>query len=404
MKKSILALILAMAILLTGCITDEDDNEQSEQEKASESNETPESIDSDENQGDSEEETLTLSSGEEAETQIEQIPIKADYCLAFDAIIAIAWSNEKQNRKNDIDEQVREHFKGREEMGSDSPFRDLLEVYSFEEVKNMDLKTLAEVFPDCLKANSYIPDAWITIWKKKYAEGFEILMEMGFESLWEEQCLPFLTEQSKMVENAFIRDSITQNVILDIQRLKPERELGVFTVFLTYFSTGTVSFQLSENSYLTNYWSNDISTQSALWLLTHELIHSFSSEELKEIYRQAIKADEFLSKTYKALSVPNHEEEFVVALEHFISVRNGVRTEREARESISEWYGSCMPVAVIVFDELMKLTDIPEDINAWIIDLFESEVIKAGEIESKAESISPGFVEKFTKRWGDIIN
>jgi hypothetical protein len=116
-----------------------------------------------------------------------------------------------------------------------------------------------------------------------------------------------------------------------------------------------------------------------------------------------LKADEFLGAIKDVLarymSDPGDEEEFVVALEHFVSTRNGVRTESAAYRSISGWYEGTMPIGMIVFDELIKHGDIPDDINAWIIGLFENGIIKAGEIEVSAKSISSDFAERFRNRW-----
>ena len=89
------------------------------------------------------------------------------------------------------------------------------------------------------------------------------------------------------------------------------------------------------------------------------------------------------------------EEEFVIALEHYISLKNNVTTKDEAYKSFLSLYGdSCFPVAVIIFDELVRFSKLPEDFNEWICDLLSNGGIKVGRVESQVNGILPGYIER----------
>lgn len=347
-------------------------------------------------------ETISPDPENSGEPSIEPSAVVFKPCFAFDAIRAISEHHYGTKRGSEIDAIIQDAFTDMEQHPSDLYYRLFAENYTFEEIENMDLNTVAEVYPDCLKVTSWIDSEQLVSVREMFVSGFKILKEIDFNSLWEEHCLPLLTTQCEAGTTAANEDIRTARIMSDVRVLKPDAELESFTVYLTYFHDGA-SFQLTDASYLTSYESERINIGEFLWLATHELIHGVSNAALLETYKQAYQTDDFLKKTkyilYTKNSRPGDEEEFVVALEHFVSVRNDVRTESEAYSSISSWYGGCMPVAVIVFDELMKLGELPEDVNAWLIGLFENGTIKTGEIESKVESISPGFVERFMNRW-----
>lgn len=142
---------------------------------------------------------------------------------------------------------------------------------------------------------------------------------------------------------------------------------------------------------------------AVLRLFTHEMLHGYVNNKLREVYRYTYKNDEFMKKTNFVLfikkSSPSDEEEFVVALEHFISYKNALITKEEADRSIFNYYDHCMPLAVIVYDELVKYGKIPIGINDWILELFFNGAIKVNEIENRANKIFPGYSNKFYKTW-----
>lgn len=62
-------------------------------------------------------------------------------------------------------------------------------------------------------------------------------------------------------------------------------------------------------------------------------------------------------------------------------------------------YGSCMPIAVILFDLLMKYNKIPDDINDWIVKCFDSGGIEVGNIREQVERILPYYYLRFCNEW-----
>jgi len=262
-----------------------------------------------------------------------------------------------------------------------------------DEIEKMDLKVFIEAYADCIKGNEH---------ERQFLKGLEVLKAMDFTSLWEQHCLPFLNKQCDGY-NSVLKERIVSDVLSDIQKMKPDEKIDDINIYLTYFSW-PVAFQLSPTSYLTYDGSNDsIDLKGVLRLFAHELLHGVSNEKTREIYRQTYQTDELLKKTTHVLFVkqgsPSDEEEFVVAIDHYVSLKNGLMAKDEAYQNIFHYYKSTMPVAVIVFDELVKLGKIPEDINSWIYDLFINGTIEVGEIETKVNSILPGYADNFMKIW-----
>jgi len=298
-----------------------------------------------------------------------------------------------------VKEQIENNLKcldGLEDMVNDKYIRFLLDCYSLEEIEKFDLKTLTEVFLNYFKGDEF---------EKEFAQGFEALKNMDFTRFWEEHCLPVLNNLCNRL-NLLLEgiDISISSLLADIEKLKPDEKIEDIKIYTAYFPYG-VSMNLSASSYLTNAGVNgeEINITSVLRLLAHELIHGFPSKKIKDIYIKTCEEDKFLIKSkdvlYNKKASSNGEEEYIVALEHYISLKNGLMTKKEAYESIFSWYESCMPIAVIIFYELVKLNEIPEDINSWIYDLFASETIKIGEVEIKVNEILPGYVDNFMNVW-----
>lgn len=326
------------------------------------------------------------------------IKINCKPCFAFDALAAITlFKANRDGFRNDIPyvkEQLEKYFAEIEIAASNCYFNYFIEHYSFDEIEKMGLNEFAESYPNCIKGKDY---------EKEILKGIDILVAMDFTKLWEIHCLPFLSKQCDGF-NSVLKDNTVSGVLSDIQNLKPDKEINDINIYLTYFSW-PVSFNLSPTSYLTNHGGNiDYNIKSVLRMFAHELIHGVSNEKSRSIYKNMYKNDDLLKKTNHVLFVnkgsPSDEEEFVVALEHYISFKNGIITKKEAFESLFFYYESCMPIAIIIFAELLfKEIKIPDDINSWIYGLFESGVIKVNEIEQKVNSILPGYVDNFIKIW-----
>ncbi len=320
-------------------------------------------------------------------------------CFTFDALAAISLREANLNGfRSDIPyvkEQIEKNFQGIKIPGSDSYFGLLTDRYSLEEIEKMDLKTFTEIYADCIKGNEL---------EKQFLQGLQVLKGMDFTHLWEEYCLSFLKKQCDEY-NAVLEseNKMVTGVLSDIQYIKPKERIADINIYMTYF-TQSVSFVVGANSYLTNHSGNDnINVKSVLRLFTHELTHGVSNTKTREIYIKACENDEFLKKSKYILvhkkACTSNEEEYVVALDNYISFKNGLISKEEAHKNIFNHYESCMPIAVIIFDELIKLEVIPKDVNSWIYELFANDIIKTGNIKDKVNVISPGYVENFMNIW-----
>lgn len=268
-------------------------------------------------------------------------------------------------------------------------------LYSFDEIEEMDLKSFVEVYKNCIKGNEF---------EKQFLKGLKILKDMNFSHLWEEYCLPFLNKQCGEYNLVLeLENKMVSGVLSDIQYIKPKLKIDDINIYMTYF-TQSVSFVVGANSYITNHKKDsEINIKSVLRLFTHELTHGISNEKTRGLYIEACKNDVFLMKSKYILvnkkACTSDEEEFVVALDNYISLKNGLISEEEAHKNIFNHYESCMPIAVIIFDELVKLAVLPKDINSWIYDLFANDIIKTGNIKDKVNAISPGYVDNFMNIW-----
>lgn len=318
-------------------------------------------------------------------------------CLAFDALGAIIFSDYCRNDIPDIKDKVQSFFNGIHISPSNVFFDLLINHHTLDEIETFDLKTLADIYPKYIDENAYVSK-----YKDSLLRGLEILQEVKFNDFWAKECLPILVKQCEDFLFAFNENKIT-SLVNDIQKVKQTQTIRDIHISMTYFMW-PVSFNLTTNSYLTNYALNTpIHPNGIMQLLTHELCHRFSNSNTREIYQDTYNKDKYLKRTNWFLSViigsSGDEEEFVVALEHAIAVKNGLETKEQAFEKIFGHYKSCMPITVILFSEIAKLSEIPDNINSWIYDKFTDGTIKVGEIESKVKSILPGYVESFEKYW-----
>ena len=318
-------------------------------------------------------------------------------CLAFDSLGALIFSDYCRSDLPYIKEKVQAFFSGIHINPSNKFFDVLINHYSLNQIETFDSKTLADIYPKHIDENAYV-----SAYKDYLLRGFQILQDVKFDDFWRKECLPILNKQCDEFLFALDKNKIN-NLLKDIQKVKQDREIRDIHVSMTYFMW-PVSFNLTADSYLTNCKLNDtVNTNNIMQLFTHELCHRFSNNKIREIYRYAYKNDQYLKRTNWFLSViigsPGDEEEFVVALEHAIAVKNGLETTAQAYEKIFDHYKSCMPITVILFNEITKLNELPNDINAWIYEKFIDGTIKAGKIKNKVKSILPGYVENFEKFW-----
>ncbi|MCL1826716.1 MAG: hypothetical protein FWG20_01625, partial [Candidatus Cloacimonetes bacterium] len=95
-------------------------------------------------------------------------------CFAFDALAAIEGRSRLRDDIPYIKEQIEENFTGMDFItSSDIYYRFLLDKYSFDEIEKMDLKTLAELYPDCIDDSKFWWEQKNT--KEHFIKSFEVL-------------------------------------------------------------------------------------------------------------------------------------------------------------------------------------------------------------------------------------
>lgn len=314
-------------------------------------------------------------------------------CLALDALAAITFCNMCRNDIPQVKESIDKHFENIKISPADAYFNWLIEKYTLGEIENFNLQDLVNKFPACIQNEALRGD---------FLRGLDALQAMDFANLWQTRCLPVLEAQCKQYDQAFA-DGAARALLTDVQKLKPHEKIEDITVYLLYF-TWPISFYLTPSAYQTN---NPIEGEfNARWVLrlfAHELLHRFSNDDLRKLYRETAEQDDFFTKTknvlFNDIGSPSDEEEFVVALDRFLSVNHGLFTEEEVYQNLFSHYDSCMPIAIITFNALMKYGEIPTDINYWISQLFYNGTIRAGEIENRVDEILPGFSDAFKSKW-----
>jgi hypothetical protein len=272
-------------------------------------------------------------------------------------------------------------------------------------IEKLTVSELAAVYPELLpKAAVSNPEtAFLLKNADDIAEGLRRMAEYDFESFWRRHFYDILlgvceeyTKYAEKYDLARLFDDV--NVIRQIEKIDNIR------VYVSFFSSG-ISFMLNACSYVQGYWAEHPTTPEKLvCTLAHELCHGFINGELKSLYKNAYTNDPFLRHTHWFMincCGSTDEEEFVVAIENYIAVRNGIRTLEQAREDVGIRYLSCMPISVILFDLLCKENPIPKDINGWFINCFESGYINIGEIKVQAEALYGGFGANFYETWNN---
>ena len=311
-------------------------------------------------------------------------------CFAFDALAAIVLHKADCNGfRNDIPyvkEQSDTYFNELKIPGSDSYFHLLADNYSFDNIEKMDLKTFTEIYTNCIKCSEF---------ETEFIKGLKILNDMNFTFLWDKYCLPFLHRQCDEYNSLIkLENETVSGVLSDIQKVKSNEKIDDINIYMTYF-TKPVHMSLSSHGYITNHSENEeINIKRILNMFAHELTHGFANKQIREIYEKTREEDEFLKKTKSIMykwGQTGDEEEFVCALSDYISYKNGLI----AKEDVYNQNYINTPVRFIVLNELLKLGEIPNDVNAWIYGLFENGTIKAGEIMDKINILSPGYVDNF---------
>lgn len=265
----------------------------------------------------------------------------------------------------------------------------------FSEIEKLSIFDLQRIYPPLMDTlDSIIPS------KAGVSTALERMMQSNFEQKWKLMCLPVIKRWCDDFTHTTEKINFG-NIFSDIKKLKAsDKEIDKILVYISYFSYPT-SFQLSSNVYVTCCdFGEKLDEKGLIRLMIHELSHGFLNEETEKYYLHAVNNDPFLKQTnwfLKNFRGSFNEEEFVVSMEHAIAVKNAVESYDDAKQILFKHYGSCMPIAVIVFDLLMKENSLPYDLNAWLIECFKTGKIEVGNIKKQVDSILPCYSDSFFK-------
>ena len=319
-------------------------------------------------------------------------------CLAYDALCAIAHSKFKVVREGEpyLKEYMAAITKGLVLPNSVSQISHILrDALPPDEIENLSIGKLSESFPDMIEkgGNEYIyqhKDDITTALKRMAKNDFGTFWTTHYHELLVNVC----DQYSKWVMQYDL-----EALKRDIGIVRGLEDVGNIRVYVSYFSNAT-SYALTANTYVCGYSTEYPMTPDRLvCVLAHELCHGFMNDNLEREYLKLCESDDFLHRTHWAVNRNSfNEEEFVVAVENFLAVRNGLRTIEQARELLFIWFGSCMPVAALTFEQLILEKDVPRNMNEWFIECLAKR-IHAGSVKEQVDAVHSGFSSNFQKNW-----
>ena len=318
-------------------------------------------------------------------------------CFAFEALASLVFCNYMRNDIPKVKDWVDKAFQGICIRPSNRFFDLLVSHYSINEIEAFDMNKLAKVYPLYLDENSYVKQ-----FKSELIKGLEILRNSNFSELWKSDILPTLSRQCDDVVSCS-NNKKTGDILSEIAIVQQKKICDDIYIFFSY-AAYPISFKLSPNSYITSSAvGSPIDIDYFLQMLGHELCHGFSNTKTRQAYRNACNHDQYLNKVNWFLNEfcgnPGDEEEFVQAIEHTIAVKHNLETYDGIIQHFHSFYHCSVPMAILLFIELYKLNGLPDDMNEWIYKVLTDGTIEIGQIESKVNTIMPGYSDRFLEFW-----
>lgn len=309
-------------------------------------------------------------------------------CLAFEALASLVFCNYCRKDIPKVAEWVNNTYNGIQISPSNSYFDILIAHYNMNEIESLDVKQLTEIYP------KYIDN-------EKILNGLRRLKESDFDKIWGGSILPVLEDQCNKLLSACDCKKIDR-LLSDIEKIHRKPIADDITVYMTYF-TFPVSFLLTPNCYLTNApINNSLNTKETLSIFIHELCHRFADQKTISAYIDLISKNDYIKRSYFFLSnivgESGYEEEFVCAIENAIAVKQGLKTYKEAIDTLSWRYKHSIPVAIILFSKLEALNNLPDQINDWLCTELNN-LLCPGRIEEAVNRIIPGYTDNFRSAW-----
>jgi len=240
-----------------------------------------------------------------------------------------------------------------------------------------------------------VSEKLITGYAQRYVSAFKALKAINFNKIWTEQLTQHIDLSVQQYYQSLHQYNISE-ILSDISVLKAE-SIDDFDVIITYFSY-PIGFALNSGMLL---FIGSFEPNKLLSIVIHELMHCFSSKELEQRYCQIKEQDVFLKETNRTLIEKFHstyEEEFVVAIELFMSLRHNLYIRDELLQMAKERYDSCMPLSVIFFEYLCTEMSQLKSYNDWLLERLDSKYFYDTTIREKADRIIPGFSSNYYQK------
>lgn len=319
-------------------------------------------------------------------------------CFAFEALASLVFCNYCSSDIPGVKEWVEKTYSDIDVGPSNAFFDILIRHHSLEEIDSMDIDDLLKVYPSYLKDND-----WTARFAEAVIKGLQQLKASDFELLWYDTLLPILNKQCESFLNACESKKV-DGVLRDVEVIQGKPIGNNIVVYMTHF-TCQVSFILTPACYLTHGTiGEEFDTGSTLALFAHELCHRFSRPNSVDAYKKLCEGSDYLKRSWYFLSnivgESSYEEEFVMAIEGVISLRQKLRNYDAVIYHLSTMYRNSIPIAIILFSRLALLDDLPSDINEWICEMLTNE-IKSSDIEKMVDSIVSGYTDKFNLIWSE---
>lgn len=315
-------------------------------------------------------------------------------CLAFEALGTVVFSSYYRDDLPAAKKWVEDNLSAIKVPCGNGLFSLLTEAYPLEEIERFDVRKTCRVMSETVDRNYSDAD-----WHDDMILGLQKLIDGDFTELWEKHLFPeiFGCCESFLEE---INVNTRASILRDVCAVRGLDSLPTVKIYISHFSNG-MSFQLTGSSFLTS--TRLLEPVYFMKLVAHELSHGFSDSRSRQLYLDSCDQDPFLKRTkwflYTILGSTSDEEEYVQAVDRFISMRNGIRTREEILTSFLGDYRCSIPLAVIVFDELCKIGELPCDMNGWIQRIMTDGTVQIGKIEEQVDSIVPGYSDHFRKEW-----
>ncbi|MCL2407016.1 MAG: hypothetical protein FWC95_03730 [Defluviitaleaceae bacterium] len=219
-----------------------------------------------------------------------------------------------------------------------------------------------------------------------FVNQLKILKTVNFEQLWRADLLPLIQNVIQSREAMYGKVTM-KNAFEDIQKLKQAPFQSDINIYIAALS-GHVAFSLPNNSFL-----EPCVDGSGVWLLFHELMHGFASDNAISCYLKYIKSNQFLTEQHaKLIKFSGNEEEFVAAAEYYLRMKHNGESKDDLLKHARTWCGGVLPTSVLLFELLSREAETPDGYNRWLIDIFTNNRLPEFELDSNIKE----YLDKIT--------